>query len=660
MSGPASIKDSFVENIIRLIDDNLGNEQFGVNDLAKALGVSRSQLHRKLNAVVGKSTTQFIREYRLGKAMDMLKNNEATASEIAYRVGFSSPTYFNSSFKDYFGYPPGEVKYRSSIPTEHNNESHVGINGVSASSYSGTFARNYGNVFSKLNILVVLILLITVSALFYFFFNMPKENSLTSVGAYDLGHTAIAVMPFENLSNDEENQYFVDGMRDDIINHLSKVKSIVVKSRQSADRYGSSDLSGLEIGKALNVDYMIDGSVQKNGDRIKVIVHLINAKNDTHLWSKDFDRPFEDVFNLEKDISTQIASELDVVLSPIEIQKIEKIPTNNKEAYNLYLKGKYFTYLEMGEYKNPEENYELSEKYFKESIEKDPTFVLSYAGLAELLLCKGYPSVSEADYLKAKYYAAQALQLDSSLAEPHRVMGLINMEYEWDWKEAEKELLKALEIDPTNASVNIEYARYLIHVKGDFKKGREFIERAKKLAPVAYFMYIVSAEAYLLTGEYTLALQDANETIEINPENLWGYWIKFLVYVNQGKNDLAIKQLVYSWGLLPNTRVNIDPMLAVYQKDGIPGVFKWINYLDIEYAEDDRTFHNAYWIAEKFAVLNDRENTMKWLHIAYNKRNSQLYSVKFNHFFKGMRTHPEFIEFLKKMNLGGYENHHII
>ena len=344
MTSEFSMDDMFIKKLTKLLEDNLENENFGVNELTKEIGMSRSKLHRKLNALTSKSTSQFIREFRLEKAMEMLQNEVATASEIAYRVGFSSPTYFNTSFRDYYGYPPGEVKLRSSLMTEEDENNQV----LGQNDSSGTIKKKVlakGKPFKQTRVLVFsLAILILIAGFSYFFYERSNEVAITETEEIIDLDKSIAVLPFKNLSDNMDNQYFADGMRDDLINHLSKIEDIIIKSRQSSDRYGSSVLTGSEIGEALGVNYIIDGSVQKYGDRIKIIVHLINASNDSHLWSKDFDREFSDIFQLESEISKAIASELDVVLSPTELQQIEKIPTQQIEAYNLYLKGTHFLY----------------------------------------------------------------------------------------------------------------------------------------------------------------------------------------------------------------------------------------------------------------------------------------------------------------------------
>lgn len=644
MGGELSKDQTFIKKLNSILKVNLENEHFGVNELAIEIGLSRSQLHRKLQSLEGISASKFIRQFRLGKAMEMLQDDVATASEIAYRVGFSSPTYFNTCFRIYYGYPPGEVKHRNYKSDKKKDQK--------PSVKSKIFKKNKKkkNFFNKRMVLINSFGILLLAILFYSYNQKSNKKNVLINSDTNSTNKSIAVLPFKNLSDNKDNQYFADGMREDIINHLSKIQDITVKSRQSSDWYGSGKMSGSEIAESLGVNYIIDGSVQKYDDRVKIIVHLIDAKNDENLWSKDFDHEFNNIFKLEREISTDIASELNLVLSPTELQQIGKIPTEHVEAYNLYLKGHHFLTTFSGE------SFQLAEKYFKESIKIDPDFALPYSGLAEYYLYRAWPRIPEADYLKAKEYAFKAISLDYSLAETHRVLGTIFMEYEWNWAAAEEEFKKAIELDSKNPNANINYAKYLMYIKGDFNLSREYINKALLLAPVSYYFYATSAECYLMAGNYSLALKEANEAKEINSDILWAPWIIFVVNVKQQKDDIAVNELARSWNIDPKNIKNTELMLAAYKKEGIKGVFRWINKLDVNLAHNDENkLTNAYFIAQKFAFLGERDNVMKWLNIAYDRKNGELFRVKFDYFFNDMRTHPEFLLLLKKMNLGNFE-----
>ncbi|MFD2724624.1 helix-turn-helix domain-containing protein [Hyunsoonleella rubra] len=637
MSDQNSVEEAFLKKVEDVIEANLENEQFGVNELSDALGVSRSKLHRKLNAFTGKSTSQFIREYRLEKAMVLLQDNEATASEIAFRVGFSSPTYFNTRFSEYFGYPPGEVKYRSSSSSAQGE--------LKGTKYQKSNTSKSSN---RKNIIIAVLSVILMIALAYFIFNWQKENGSDTLEIAEKMDKSIAVLPFKNLSDDKDNQYFADGVREDIINQLSKIEKVSVKSKQSSDRFYNDNLSGEEIGDALKVDYLINGSVQKHQDRIRVIVHLVNAKDDTHLWSKDFDREFNDIFSLEKEISTDIAKELDIVLSPSELEKIGKIPTRNLEAYNLYLKGRHFLY------RFNDDDLNRSEKYFKESMALDPEFALPYSGMAEVTMFRYWPRATQSDYLKAKEYALKAIALDDDLSYPHRVLANISLEYEWNWDNAAKEFRIALEKEPDNAVNYWLIARYFIFVNGDFEKGLDYLEKSIQLNPLFRFSSILKADCYLYLEEYDLSLAEARNALEINEKDLWASWVTFLTYAKQGKDELAVRELARGWRTDEAGMVNVEPMLKAYKAEGLKGVFKWLNDLDINHEGEDHVYHSAYWIAQKFAFLGEHDKALEWLEIAFERRNAELYRIKYDHFFKGMQEHPKFLSILNRMNLGDY------
>lgn len=646
MSEKSLSHNAFVKKVIELVEANLDNEQFGVNELSGKLGISRSHLHRKLQSLTGKSTSQFIREYRLEKAFTLLQASDTTASEIAYKVGFNSPTYFNTSFSDYFGYPPGEVKYRKSTSDDTSLTYVDKLKGTTKIQNEDTSKPSKARSFKGLIIGALVCLTVIVQVVLSK--KEAKDNPTIKSQIVKLNEKKIVVLPFKNLSDDENNQYFADGMREDIINHLSKINDLIIKTIETSDFYSSTNLSSKEIIAQLDVDYVINGSIQRYENRIKIIVHLINAKNDNHIWSKDFDREFQDIFDLESEISRDIANELDVVISPNELNLIDKIPTENIEAYNLYLKGKYFLY----QFKD--HSFEIAHDYLKRSVALDPEFALAYSGLAEIYLYKSHPRIPKSDYLKAEEYALKAIKLDNNLSETHRVLGTIYMEYAWEWDKAETEFKIALEKDPNNISVLLAYGKFLKFIKGDFDKSLEYLKRAQKLAPLSYYGQVLIAECYFMREEYDLALREAKYAMEINATDLWAPWIIFLIHIEQNENDLAVQEISRIWNLDPVVQVNVEPMLQAYDIGGINGVFAWLNDLDINNATEDYVWHNSFWIAQKFAFLDEQEHALEWLEIAIKRKNSELYRIKYDPFFKNMRENPKFLRLLQKMNLGDY------
>ncbi|OMP29919.1 helix-turn-helix domain-containing protein [Mangrovimonas sp. DI 80] len=639
MAGQVSMDQAFVERLNNILISNFTNEHFGVQELADEVGMSRSQMHRKLNTLLGKSSSQFIREYRLERALEMLQNEEATASEIAYRVGFNSPTYFNTCFSDFYGYTPGEVKFKKT------DELKNGIAPKIPASKATATPKKKKKTFTPLFWVSVVALVILIGYSFYH--NSKAEIDIEDVPIHLREDKTIAVLPFQNLSDDSENQYFADGIREDIINHLSKVQEFIVKSRQSTEMYRDSHLSSQDIGFALDANYILGGSVQKHGDRIRVRVHLINSKTDVQLWFRDFDREYQDIFELESEISRLIASELNVVLSPHELELIDKVPTDNLEAYSLYIKALYSLYYD--------ENVDLARRYFNLCIEEDAGFALAYSGLAESYLWENWPTPTVKDAEQVKQLAIKAMELDKSLSEPHRVMAYVSETYDWNWTKAEKEFQEAIKLNPNNYYAISEYAMYLQYVLGDFEKAREMIELAQLVNPNSAFTAVLSAEFYLHEDNFKKALEETKKAKEYAPKGMWAYWVDFKIYTELGNYDQAVRQLEESWGFVEAFELNIPPMLEAYEKDGVKGVYRMINDMDINNANSEGVQHNAYWIAQKFAFLDEPENALKWLEIAFRRKNAELFMIKYDPYFENLRSNSDFLEILQKMNLGNYQ-----
>ena len=284
MAGEDSMDQEFIKKLTKILEVNLEKDQFGVKELIKEVGLSRTQLYRKLHFLTGKSASQFIREYRLQRANEMLQNNVATASEIAYRVGFGSHTYFNTCFHDYYGYPPGEAKFRKPSVSEKSE----GIQ-TSEQVYTNHKVNKTTQLQKKSSkqrmMLVASLGIVLILAFSYFFYSRSIENMTTEIAETVRIDKSIAVLPFKNSSDDKTNQYFADGMMEDMRNNLSKISDLLVISKQSMEKYRITTLTSKEIGKELSVHYLLEGTVQKQGDQVKIHAQLISAENEDHIWA---------------------------------------------------------------------------------------------------------------------------------------------------------------------------------------------------------------------------------------------------------------------------------------------------------------------------------------------------------------------------------------
>lgn len=492
----------------------------------------------------------------------------------------------------------------------------------------------------RLNIIIIITLIIAIGVSFV---NKPTSNSASKkVVNIDLVlDNSIAVIPFKNLSGNIENQYFADGMMDDILNHLSSIQTLEVKSRQSTERYRESDKSIPQIARELDANYLLEGSVQKYKDSIRVIVQLIDAKNDTHLWSHRYDSELKNVFTIQSEISKQIANELNAVISPFETEQIEKTPTKNLEAYNLYLKGRFFWH------RRHLEDLHKSIHYFKRALELDSTFALAYAGLADSYYVMPFNlNIKEGDsvFTIAKEYAQEALSLDKNNAEVHATLGGILCFRDWNWEASEKEFKLAIKLNPNYATAYQWYAE-LLDILGRNKEARKQIEMALKLNPNSYVIQATSAMLYIKAGNFEKALIDANSAKEIDKNNGWAYWIIFESYWNQGEDDKAIAEMLEWWNLEPNLEMAKGSREA-YDKDGIKGVYKYIIDYDLQNGYADK---QPFLMAEKYAFIKEEQIALDWLEKGYEQH--QLGPIKNNLYFKNIKTEPRFIALLEKMGL---------
>ncbi|MCA1760813.1 MAG: helix-turn-helix domain-containing protein, partial [Bacteroidales bacterium] len=299
----------FSDMLTRIIEANFHNEQFGVNELAQKTGLSRSHIHRRLKTLFNKSVSQFIREVRLEKAKELLEEGNLTGSEIAYKVGFGSPSYFIKSFHDYFGYPPGELKKHFHTDEMLGNEAEKRSLSEPEDLDLRALAKNNKKSVRKkiVRTTAAFIAIISIPVLFYFLF-VDDDNALERF-IYPDKELSIIVLPFKNLSNDPNNQYFADGIAEDILNNLYWITSLRVVSRTSAEQFRESNLSSGEIASMMNVNYVLEGSVRQYGEKTRLSVQLIDASRDNHLWSSFFDKEEQtDIIAIQDEIAFQVAS----------------------------------------------------------------------------------------------------------------------------------------------------------------------------------------------------------------------------------------------------------------------------------------------------------------------------------------------------------------
>jgi TolB-like protein/Flp pilus assembly protein TadD len=326
------------------------------------------------------------------------------------------------------------------------------------------------------------------------------------------GNKSIAVLPFTNLTNDPEQEYFSDGLIDDILDRLCKIGDLEVKSRTSSMRFKNTNLSLKEIARELGVAAILEGSVRKMENNVRITVQLINAKTDNHLWSETYDRDISELFKIQSEVAQAVARELKAVITPEAKQLIEKRPTTNMEAYEAYLNGRF--YLSKG----TEKNFETAMQYFELAIERDPEFALAYAGIARVWNTRKQAAVTKVSEATPKAEAAikRALELDSTLSDVHQALAGIRTWTRWDWKGGEASFKKAIELNPNNAEAHSGYS-HLLNILGRPDEAMKQIEIALELDPLNAKIKSFYGIDLMFVRKYDEAVKIFREALDLNP-----------------------------------------------------------------------------------------------------------------------------------------------
>ncbi|NQU52965.1 MAG: helix-turn-helix domain-containing protein [Bacteroidetes bacterium] len=616
--------ETFINKIRLIVLKNIENDAFGVSELASELGFSRSQILRKVKTQTRKSANQLIREIRLEEAVKLLKEGECTASEIAYKVGFSSPSYFNKCFLDQYGFTPGEYKNQNSGVID-------GINLPNAIKPTP----------SKILNRVIFSTLIVVILIFAFLF---REKADFLKGNSEFQEASIAVLPLLDLSEKKDKEYLAVGLTDAITLELSKLKGLRVISRGSAMMFQDSTKLYSEIAKKLGVDLLLEGSVIYSTDSLRVIVQLIEPfPKERHLWAKKYDQNSSNIFHLADDISSQIAKKIHLVVSP-EVAK-NQVKQVDPKAYELYLRGKYLWYQQnTAAMKN-------AIKYLKESIEIDSSYAPAYSTLAEayisinkFILNNEEKLQNRVDSRKAINNALnKAIELDGSLGDAFITRGNILGKFDWDWEGMKKMAEKGLQLNPNNSYGYILLSNYHL-IKGDLDNALNEALVAEKLDPLNPRTGCLVAETYFMDKQFEKSINQYNKVLELFPG--YGFAWDGIGYAqfNSGQREVAMR----SWGKLHVIMGNND--MAEYFKAN--AVEKALNHwIELAIKGESLLCSNPTIIAQAQMFVNEKEGALEYLELAFEVKNEDLpIMLQRPHFFP-LHDEPRFKELVKKVGV---------
>ncbi len=627
MNQTLSMDQVFLNKITAIIEANLENEKFGVEELSHELGMSRSNINRKLRSIHKNSISELIREIRLQRAMEMLQQKVATASEIAFRVGFSSPTYFNKCFNEYYGFPPGEVKKLEAYDRGKSNHK------AEPEAWKPLSVKSKTNKNQTWISGGILLLLVAIFCFFYFFIR-PGVNP-------DIPDKSIAVLPFVDMSPGHDQAYLGDGLAEAVINSLGSIKELRVIGHTSSFQFREDKIDIKTIAEKLNVSTILEGSIQKINNRIRITVQLIKAADNSQLWSHQYDEEFDDVFKIQDNISASIIENLRLKwLDSGEEQPI----TQNAKAYELYLKG-------LHEFRNYyPQGIDNAVELYKKAIELDPMFASAYAGLSESYNDLGSIYSLKLTALEAydlsKPFLDKSLELNPDLGEAHLLLASNLLYINWDFKESEKEYKKTLQLDPSNPEAYSMYIN-LLNFTGRHSEALALANRQLEVDP--YYPHARKAYCLYYLGRHQEAI-DFQKTRLIVFRSPFNFDIYGFLNLNSGNYPEAIESFQQAIELL---KIRVPRMLgwlgAAYAKAGQKEKAReLLNELAVLGKKSNAGAANFY-LAVIYAALNDKESALNTLQKAYDQHDSEMPWLMCEPQFYPLHDDLRFKDLVKKM-----------
>jgi len=456
---------------------------------------------------------------------------------------------------------------------------------------------------------------------------------------------SIAVLPFANVSADVENEYFCDGLAEELINSLSKIEALRVAARTSSFSFKGKNVDIREIGEKLHVGIVLEGSVRKSGSHLRIAAQLISANNGYQIWSEKYDRELEDIFDVQDEIALAIIDALKVKLIGKDKTRVAQRYTDNPEAYELYLKGRFHLN------KWTADGLDRAIECFSSAVELDPKFAQAFSGLADCYssLSMEATGVSPAESApKAKDAVFKALALDDSLAEAHTSLGLIKMTFDWDWPAVESELKRALELDPNYVAAHHWYSHYLV-LMDQMEMSEAISKRALELDPLDLEINAHLAWHYYSAGDFDAAEKQALKTIEMDANFHEAHWFLGCVYMHLKKYDEAAAEFskaVTCSGSSPRMLAELGSAYGYMGKTGeARRILDRLNELALT------TYVAPYNFALLYTGLGDLEKALDWLESSRDDRNSLLIYLRTEHQFAPLRSDSRFGEIVRSIGL---------
>jgi eukaryotic-like serine/threonine-protein kinase len=483
--------------------------------------------------------------------------------------------------------------------------------------------------------LALIVLLFAAIGSGYWFFS----NRATSAKQIE----SIAVLPFVNESGNAENEYLSDGMTESLIGSLSQLPKLAVKARSSVFRYKGKDVSPQTIGQELKVQAILMGRVAQRGEQLILNLELVDAETENVIWSDQYNRKQTDLVALQNEIARDVSNKLRARLSGADEQKVTKNYTTDPEAYQLYLKGRFYWN------KRTAENLKRAIEQFRAAAEKDPNYALAYVGLADsYALLEEYAGTPASETLpQARSYAMRALAIDDSLAEAHASLGKIN-EDSWKWAEAEREYKRAIELNPNYPTAHHWYSLFL-KTMGRMDESEAVIKRAQELDPLSNVINANISLTYLVKNDLNSAVEHSRKMIDLDPTYANTHEYLGLAYLKQGRNSEAITALEKAAELSNRASVNLGALGFAYAVTGKRDeAYVIIKEMEEKYAKQEALGID---IAAVYAGLGEKDQAFAWLEKDFQSRSGELSYIRWGPPYEPLHGDPRYTDLLRRMNL---------
>jgi serine/threonine protein kinase/Tfp pilus assembly protein PilF len=453
---------------------------------------------------------------------------------------------------------------------------------------------------------------------------------------------SLVVLPLANLSADPEQEYFADGMTEALITNLAKIGALKVISRTSAMSYKGTEKLLPEIARELAVDGVVEGSVLRAGERVRITAQLIRAETDEHLWAESYERDLRDILSLQSEVSQAIAREIKIKLSPGERERMASTRPVNPEAHEAYLKGRYYYHM------ITKEGMKKAVVYLHQALDGDPGSALAHAALAELYVALGFSGYNTPREVmpKAKAAALKAIEVDETISEGHRSLGWIKFFFEWDWPAAETEFKRAIELNPNDAIARSHYSGFLVAM-GRFEEGIAQGTHSHELDPLSLPLGATFASSLVAMGRYDEAIEQCRKILEMDPNIFWANFHRWSAFRKKEMYEEAVAECRKFFSLWGNTEVS-EALQSTYAKSGYKDAMQ--EGADILVAQAKAVYVIPTLIAIMYAHAEEKDQACEWLEKAYEEHDPFLVEVKTVPAFNDYRPDPRFQQLLRRMN----------